>query len=142
MLSKAIAIASKAFINTKDKGGKPYILHCLRVMNTVNQEDEELMSIAILHDVVEDLPEEYPISYLRTFFSDWVIKALDLLTHDKSHVSYEDYIKQIANNPDARIVKMADLKDNSNITRLKGVGKKDFDRMEKYHKAYLYLARV
>lgn len=143
MLAKAIAIASAIFQNTTDKGGRPYILHCLWVMNNVDQGDEELMTIAVLHDVAEDFPDVYPIDRLFTDgFSVRVVTALSLLCHNKEKMSYDDYIKGIALNPDARKVKLADLRHNTDITRLKGVGKKDFDRMEKYHKAYQYLSRV
>lgn len=140
-LAQAIAFASNVFTEVTDKGGKPYILHCLRVMNNVDQNDEDLMIIAVLHDVPEDFPEKWPVSFFaKQGYSDRVISALSLLTHNK-YIPYDDYIKAIAHNRDATRVKMADLKDNSDITRLKGVGKKDFDRMEKYSRAYLYLSR-
>ena len=143
MLSKAISLASQSFEGRKDKGGRPYILHCLRVMNDVDQNDEELMIIAVLHDLVEDLPEKFTFFDLQSKygFSDRIIRALQLLTHNKS-VPYMDYIKAIALNKDAREVKLADLKDNSNITRLKGLTKKDLDRMEKYHMSFTYLSKV
>jgi hypothetical protein len=96
------------------------------------------MQIAILHDVVEDT--DITLQYLSsTGFSTRVIVALNLLTH-KGTDTYEDYIKGIATNKDAVAVKLSDLKDNSNITRLKGLRKKDFDRIEKYHKAFVYLS--
>ena len=139
MLSKAIALASKAFIGRKDKAGKPYILHCLRVMFSVDQKDEELMQIAVLHDLLEDCPEYHDLVLYKMGFSKRVVTTIEVLTHDKS-VSYEDYIKKIALNADARQIKLADLKDNSDITRLKGLRKKDFDRMEKYHWAFTYLS--
>lgn len=142
MLAKAIALASEVFKDTKDKGGKPYILHCLRVMNGVDQNDEELMAIAVMHDIAEDFKEYKMSTFIEMGFSVRVVTALALLTHDREKQSYEDYIKAIAFNEDARRVKLSDLRDNSDITRLKGIGKKDFDRMEKYNKAYLYLSRV
>ena len=143
MLSKAISIVSQAFEGKTDKGGSPYILHCLRVMSGVNQQDEELMQIAVLHDLVEDFPTEWNLVRLaNNDFSDRVISALSLLTHDKEKVSYDDYIKAIALNEDARQVKLADLRDNSNITRLKGLSKKDFDRLEKYSRSYIYLSKI
>lgn len=143
MLAQAIALASEVFRNTADKGGKPYILHCLRVMNGVDQADEELMAIAVLHDVAEDFPDVYPISrFFTDGFSTRVTTALALLCHNKEKVSYDEYIHAIAHNEDARKVKLADLRDNTDITRLKGIGKKDLDRVEKYHRAYLYLSRV
>lgn len=140
-LAQAIAFASNVFSEVEDKGGKPYILHCLRVMSSVDQTDEDLMIIAVLHDVPEDFPDKWPVTFFANQgYSNRVISALQLLTHDKK-VPYDDYIKAIAHNPDATRVKLADLKDNSDITRLKGVGKKDFDRMEKYSRAYLYLSK-
>lgn len=139
-LATAIAIAAGSFENKTDKAGKPYILHCLRVMNSVDQNDEELMIIAVLHDLIEDTHWNRSM-LLSCGFSDRVLSALSLLTHDHKQ-SYDDYIKNIVFSPDARSVKLADLIDNSNITRLKGLTKKDFDRMEKYHKAYTYLSKT
>ena len=50
MLDKAIAIAAKEFEGKHDKGGNPYILHCLHVMHKVGPDDHELMIIAVHHD--------------------------------------------------------------------------------------------
>lgn len=144
MLGRAIALASEAFKDTKDKGGQPYILHCLRVMDNLHTDDEELKIIAILHDWVEDMFHVNPergLQLLREQYSERVVKALDLLTHRKG-VPYDDYIKAISFNTDATKVKLADLKDNSDITRLKGLTKKDFDRMEKYHRSFIYLSKI
>lgn len=142
MLSKAISIVAQAFEGKKDKGGKPYILHCLRVMNEVNQDDEELMQIAVMHDLLEDCSDKYSLHDLAAMgFSPRVCRTVATLTHTKD-VPYDDYIKMISLNKDARIVKLADLKDNSQIHRLKGLTKKDFDRMEKYHRSFVYLSKV
>lgn len=142
MLALAISIVSQAFEERYDKSGKPYILHCLRVMNAVDQTDEEQMTIAILHDLVEDCPLDWNLDELtRLGFSRRVVNAVDLLTH-KDGVHYDLYIRELSNNKDARIVKLADLKDNSDITRLKGLTKSDFARMESYHKSYVYLSKV
>lgn len=145
MLGKAIALVAQSFENVKDKGGQPYILHCLRVMNNLHTEDEELKCIAVLHDYIEDIfadnPEKGLLLLSKTGFSRRVVQALNLLTHRKD-TPYDDYIKAISFNEDATKVKLADLKDNSDITRLKGLTKKDFDRMEKYHRSYIYLSKV
>lgn len=139
-LAKAIAIAAQGFKDKTDKAGEPYILHCLRVMNNLHTRDKELQTIAVLHDCVED-----GVCSQRTLadigFSDRVLKAVYLLTHRKE-IPYMDYIKALSTSEDARLVKLADLKDNSDITRLKGLTKADFDRMEKYHTAYTYLSKV
>lgn len=138
MLDVAIAIAAKAFEGKFDKGGQPYILHCLHVMNQMDQTDHELMSIAVLHDLVEDC-RDYTFETLRMLgFSERVVDGIKALTHEDG-VPYMDYIKIIAMNPDAREVKIADLDHNSRILRMKGLRKKDFERLEKYHTAYAYL---
>lgn len=139
-LATAIAIAANGFKDKTDKSGEPYILHCIRVMNNLHTKDHELQSIAILHDCVEDGVCSVK-DLVKYKFSQRVIYGVMLLTHEKSD-SYDAYIKKIATNEDATKVKLADLKDNSDITRLKGLTKKDFDRMEKYHKAYTYLSSI
>lgn len=139
-LAKAIAITAKAFEKKMDKGGKPYILHCLRVMYAIQHLGEEAMQAAVMHDLIEDCPQEW--SYERLIdqgFSYMVVETVSQLTHDKSE-SYDDYIKRIATHPWAKEIKKADLRDNSDITRMKDVRKKDFDRLEKYHRSYKYLS--
>ncbi len=140
-LAKAIRIAAEAFQDKVDKAGKPYILHCLWVMEALHTEDEELNIIAVLHDLFEDCPEWNALRLIGQGFSNRVITALILLTH-KEGEPYEDYIRCLAVNEDCVKVKKADLKHNTSITRLKGLTKKDFDRMEKYHKAYVYLSKI
>ena len=144
-LGKAIALASKVFENKLDKGGQPYILHCIRLMLAVAPDDER-MQIAILHDAVEDSKDDSdPITLAILYqmgFSERVVTVVGILTHDKENVSYDDYIKAIALNKDATEIKKEDLKDNSNITRLKSLTKKDLDRTEKYHRAYVYLSKI
>lgn len=137
-LNKAIAIASNAFENVNDKGGNPYILHCLRVMNGVKHLGSTAMICAVLHDLIEDC-NDWSFEKLRqNGFSEEVIVILQLLTHRKE-TDYMDYIRAIAVHPIAKAVKMSDLEDNSQITRLKGLRQKDFKRIEKYFTAYEYL---
>lgn len=140
MLGKAIAIASHAFRDKKDKGGHPYILHCLRVWQGVMNEDEDVQCAAVLHDLVEDTDWDFPRLY-EEGFSNKTIHIIALLTH-QSHNSYVDYIKAISLDKDATKVKLSDLRDNSDITRLKYLTKKDFARMEKYHKSFIYLSKI
>lgn len=137
---KAVLLASQAHLGVRDKGGKSYILHPIRIAMRLRTDDEELMSIAILHDVIED--SSITFEELRTQgFSDRVIAALRLLTHQKG-VSYEQYIENMADNIDALRVKREDLRDNSDITRLSGITEKDFNRMKKYHKAFIRVEQL
>lgn len=129
---KAMSIAIKAHEGQKDKAGAPYLLHVLRVMMSVEKMDEK--TVALLHDVVED--SETSIEELtKAGFPKKILKAVELLTKtDKK--PYEDYIQEIKNNDLARAVKLADLKDNMNITRLKKVTEGDKLRIKKYKAAY------
>lgn len=137
-LSLAISITAQAFEKVLDKGGQPYILHCLRVM--MNTEGDDCVKCAaIMHDLLEDTPYEIK-DLVKLGFSQKTIYILNLLTHDDKNLSYEDYIKRVSTDEEATKIKLRDLEDNSNITRLKGLRKKDFERLEKYQKAYVYLS--
>lgn len=142
MLTKAIKIAATAFENDFDKGGKPYIMHLLYVMHKVKQLGETAMICAILHDLVEDKESEgYNFEYLQQQgFDPEVIVILQLLTHRKEETAYMDYIKALSVHPIATAIKKADLEHNTKVSRLKGLSKKDFDRLEKYSIAYQYLS--
>lgn len=139
MLALAIAITAERFSSKLDRGGQPYILHCLEVMrNTVG--DECTKCAAVMHDLLEDTPTQ--ASELTGLgFSDKTISLLNLLTHNPA-TDYMEYIKAISVSPEASEIKRRDLEHNSNITRLKGLTKKDMDRMEKYHRAYIYLSKL
>lgn len=139
-LGRAIAIAAKEFEKVTDKGGNPYILHCLWVMNAVRHLGENHMIVAILHDLVEDT--NWTIQGLRMEgFSEDILYSIDTITKKPKQL-YMDYIEGIALNPMAREVKLRDLEHNSKITRLKDVTRKDKERMFKYHQAYTYLKSV
>lgn len=138
-LAHAISIVAKAFKDKLDKSGEPYILHCLYVMNKQTTITRKI--IGILHDLVEDTDWTFD-DLRRKGFGDSVIIPLMLLTHDPTLKTYDEYIKEISTNEDARAVKLADLEHNSQPFRLKGLTKADHARIEKYHKAYIYLSKV
>lgn len=137
-LALAIDVAAMIHSDQFDKAGMPYILHPLHVMNKLSH-DIVLMTIAVLHDTVEDNDGVITLDYLREIgFSERVVTAIDLLTHKKGD-SYMDYIKSILPNSDATKVKGEDLKHNMDINRLVNVTKTDMNRIKKYNKAYFYL---
>lgn len=138
MLAKAISMAAQIHERQKDKGGAPYILHPMRLAMRLRTTDYELMAIAMLHDAVEDGEELSAKKLLHYGMSPRVVDAVMLLTHDPE-VEYMDYIRRIGTNPDATLVKIEDLRDNSDITRLKGLSEKDVKRLHKYMIAYTYL---
>jgi len=135
MLGKAIVIAANAHAGQYDKGGKPYILHCLAVLNLVESDDEEIRCIAVLHDVIEDTKTTYS-ELSEAGMSERVIKGISILTKMLGQ-TYDEYKQAVFSSTDAMIVKKADLTHNSDIRRLKGISEKDIARMTKYHQFYL-----
>ena len=130
-LEQAIELAVKHHKGQYDKAGKPYILHPLRLMMSVDTDDEKI--VAVMHDLVEDT--HITIAYLRTAgFSEKVLSALDCVTN-RDNEDYESFIERIAQNPLATKVKLADLEDNMDLSRISEPSKKDYKRIEKYKRA-------
>lgn len=137
-LALGIKIASVIHYGQFDRGGKPYILHPLFLMNQLLF-DTQLATIAVMHDVVED--GDIMIEDLISMgFSARVTDALELLTHDEDD-DYPTYINKMEDNYDAIRVKRKDIDHNSRTTRLKGVTDKDTARIVKYHGAFLMLGQ-
>ena len=112
----------------KDKAKKPYILHPLRLMMSVDTDEEKI--VAVMHDIVED--SEISLDDLRNEgFSDEILSAIECVTK-KDGEDYDAFIERIAQNPLAIKVKLADLEDNMDLTRLSKVTEKDLERVEKY----------
>lgn len=125
-----------------DKAGQPYILHCLKVMHYLKSDDEELCCIALAHDLIEDCGDEYSYSSLREEgISERVIDGVRCLTKVPGE-NYEEYKTKVKSNKDAIKVKMADLRHNTDIRRLKGVTEKDIKRTVKYMEFYQELKEM
>ena len=139
-LDIAYQIADTAFRDKVDKGGEPYMKHLARVSSAVKKYGNACEIIGLLHDLLEDCPEWNDKS-LSVFFSDMVINNIRVLTRDKSE-TYEQYINRISEWDIATRIKLADLIDNMDITRLPSLIDTDFKRLAKYHKAYLKLNQL
>lgn len=135
MLAKMLVIATNAHDGQFDRGGQPYILHPLKVMHYLKSDDEELQCIALGHDVIEDTSVTYK-DLRDAEISERVIGAIRALTKVPGQ-TLDEYKEAVFANTDAMQVKMADLRHNSDIRRLKGVTEKDLTRIEKYHRFYL-----
>lgn len=139
LFSKAMELAVKVHAGKLDRGGKPYILHPLRIMHALSgRNDLHLMALALMHDVVEDSTLSW-LELEQMGFSPEFLADLKLLTHAPGDDYLEVYIANMNASRRACLVKAEDLRDNSDITRLKGVREKDIERMVKYHKAYLMI---
>lgn len=132
---KAYEIAKKAHLGQIDKAGEDYIKHPEKVASFVNSDEEK--AVAYLHDVIEDT--ELTLEDLREYgFSEEVLKAVDVITKKKGQ-DYQTYLYSVKENKLARVVKLADLRHNSDLTRLINITEKDRERKEKYQKAIDFL---
>src|SRR3974390_293346 len=128
-LERAIIVAAEGRAGIKDKAGAPHILHPLRMMLGLSSPDERI--VAVLHDVCEDCPG-WDFQRLRDeAFSDKIIAALDAVTKREG----EDYEDFAAANPIGRNVKLADLADDCDLSRIAEPTEADYQRIEKYQRA-------
>lgn len=137
-IEKALQIAARAHEGQVDKHGQPYILHPLRVMAAV--EGEEARIVAILHDVIEDTSVTAD-DLRRDGFGEAVLEALDRLTHRKCE-PYAEYVIGCKGHEVARRVKLADLEDNSRLSRTilrPDRIEPDIERVRKYLLSYKFL---
>lgn len=138
MLAKAISITAQAFENKKDKGGKPSIMHSLRVMHGVDQEDEELMCIAVMHDLKEEFPDIWDM--YAHLFSPRICQGIDSITR-RADETYRFYIEdRVSKNKDSIMVKLKDIHDNCDPRRL-ALLDNSASLIKRYTKARLYLSK-
>lgn len=127
----ALNLCFEVHKNQKDKSGLPYVFHPFHLAEQMD--DEKSVIVALLHDVVED--SDMTFKELEDMgFDDDIIDALKLMTHEKD-VDYFEYISKIKSNPIATKVKLADLRHNSDSTRLEKLTERDIQRENKYKKA-------
>lgn len=136
LLDRCIIFATQKHAGQLDKVGLPYILHPLRVMLDPSLKTEEQQCVAVLHDVLEDTNTSYQELLFLTKNPD-IVNSVIYLTHVKNAPNIE-YWKQILEDPsgNARIVKLADIRDNTSEFRMTGLLKEDQMRLTiKYSQA-------
>ena len=131
MTKKAMKLCFSAHKDQVDKSGLPYVFHPFHLAEQM--EDEDTTIVALLHDVVEDTKVTFA-DLAQIGFSQQVIEAIQVMTHPEG-VPYMEYVARIKENPIARRVKLADLRHNSDLSRLDHVDEKALARVEKYHVA-------
>ncbi|PLL10228.1 GTP pyrophosphokinase [Tabrizicola sp. TH137] len=134
-LQRAIEIAAEAHREQTDKAGAPYLLHPLRVMMSLDTDEERI--VGVLHDVVEDGPGWTFERLEKEGFGPAVLDALRLVTKrpedaGDSEAVYVAFVRRTLGNKIARRVKMADILDNLNASRLSALTEKDMRRMNRY----------
>ena len=132
---QALKLCFEAHKEQTDKSGLPYVFHPFHLAEQMETEDTTV--VALLHDVMEDTactPED-----LRAMgFPAPVLEALRLLTH-REDTPYLDYVAALKHDPIARAVKLADLRHNSDLTRLDVIDDLALARAEKYRAALALL---
>jgi (p)ppGpp synthase/HD superfamily hydrolase len=131
-IERAIAIAAEAHAGQADKAGAPYVLHPLRMMLRMASNDERI--VAVLHDVCEDCAGWTMERLRREGFSEHLIEALASVTKQDGE-DYEAFVRRAAANPIGRRVKLADLHDNCDLSRIAVPSQRDLERIEKYRRA-------
>jgi (p)ppGpp synthase/HD superfamily hydrolase len=151
-LERAIAIAVQAHAGVADKAGAPYVLHPLRVMLAV--EGNAARTVAVLHDVVEDCAEWSFERLASEGFSEEVLDGLRAVTklpeeedvpgdtQDIKMQRYLAFVRRAACNPLGRAVKLADLNDNLDVSRLPVITEKDSQRLSRYLQARATLLKA
>ena len=137
LTKKALKLCFEAHKNQVDKTGLPYVFHPFHL---AEQMLDEISTIcALLHDVVEDTDYTFN-DILSMGFPQEVIDVLLLLTHE-DNIPYMEYVEKINENPIAKQVKLADLRHNSDLTRLNIIDEKALARVDKYQKAINILSK-
>lgn len=129
---EAMKIAYRAHHGQVDKGGIPYVFHPYHLAEQM--QDEHTACVALLHDVVEDT--QVTLDELAQVFPQEVIDAVRVLTHPKDE-PYLDYVRRVKNNPLAKAVKLADLRHNSDESRMPDASEEKLAYFrEKYRQAF------
>lgn len=137
-LERARELATQAHQGQKDKAGKPYILHPLRVSERCQTDDERI--VALLHDVIEDT-DTTAQDLERYGFDRRIVEAVLSVTRQEGE-SYEDFVLRASLNEIGRAVKLHDLEDNLDLTRLTSITDRDLPRINRYINAYRVLSEA
>ena len=132
LIEKSLKIALTAHTGKTDKAGRPYILHPLRLMAKMDTDEE--MSVALLHDTIEDSPLTAE-SLIHAGIPSTIVDAVQCLTKVDGE-DYDQFIQRVLKNELAVKVKKADIEDNLNLLRLNTLTVDDLERVRKYFSAW------
>lgn len=152
LLDKAMELAIESHFGQFDKAGFDYVDHPIRVSTMVSRTPlQQFMSkpnhlkviiVALLHDILEDT--EITEDYLEAIYGKEILDAVISVTR-KDGEDYMEFISRAEKHPIGRWVKYFDIQDNLNIMRFARnteyqLNEKDLKRLNKYMKAFRYLA--
>ncbi|WP_296281574.1 guanosine-3',5'-bis(diphosphate) 3'-pyrophosphohydrolase [uncultured Acinetobacter sp.] len=138
-IEKAIALAARKHSGQKDKAEQPYIFHPLRLMFKVKTPDQQI--VAVLHDILEDT-DTTVVDLISLGFSQNIVDAILALTKKEGESRIEAAYRAVKN-PIARVVKLADVTDNMDLSRIPHPSAKDWLRLEEYKRVqYILLTAI
>ncbi|MHA6196258.1 GTP pyrophosphokinase [Pseudomonas wadenswilerensis] len=134
-LERAIAVAARAHEGHRDKVGAAYILHPLRVMLRVSTTEQRI--VAVLHEVLRESPMTLS-DLAREGFTLKILAAVQALS-PRGGESDEEFVVRVGSDPLARVVKLADLADESDLARIVIPGPADIAHLQRCQQASAYL---
>lgn len=140
LIDNCIIFATYKHAEQLDKLGSPYIYHPLRVMLDESLTTETQKCVAICHDLLEDTTTTIEELH-KIGMPDDMITIVVALTHIKNEPNTA-YWQRILDEPsgDARLIKIADIKDNLSESRMSHLPEEVQTRLkEKYNRALQYL---
>ena len=123
-------LAARMHDGQVDKSGLPYITHPERVAARLSSPEAQV--VGWLHDTVEDTP--LSLDEIEARFGPETAAAVDAVSRREGE-AWDTYLERVKANPVARQVKVSDLIDNSNLSRLPRVTLRDVERQAKYNRA-------
>lgn len=137
---RALLLVQRLLSGKVDKAGVELYLHSWRVGGALEHHSEDVQTAAYLHDIVEDAG--WSLDDLRAEgFSERTLALVDLLTRRPGEI-YADYIERVATDTDATLIKLADLGDNLDVTRLPELLPEHLSLLQRYHRAHKRLTEV
>ena len=143
LIDHCIIFATYKHAEQTDKNGLPYIFHPLRVMLDESLTTETQKCVAVCHDLLEDTTTTTE-ELKEIGLPETTINVIVALTHLKNEPN-TTYWQRILDEPsgDAKLVKIADIKDNTSESRMNCLPEEVQARLkEKYNKALQYLNNV
>ena len=139
LVSLASSIASHAHLGMVDRAGVDYYSgHVCHVASSVSSRGDEFVACALLHDVIEDC-DVSSADLLSLGVPPAVVSAVVAMSKIDGE-PYSDYLDRVKSDPIARVVKIADLLHNMDLSRLPSVSSSDHARVEKYRAALSFLS--
>lgn len=127
-IEKAIILAARKHMGQTDKGNHPYIFHPLRLMFKMKTPAQQI--VATLHDILEDT-DTTVVDLISLGFNHEIIEAIQALTKKEGESRIEAAYRAVKN-PIARVVKLADVTDNMDLSRIANPSARDLIRLEEY----------